>query len=117
VKKLLVEVSGTVAGPADVVLERVVAMIAGYPGFEIDRERGTVATQGGWWYRGEYTVDSSQAGADGGPASVVTHRVYNVAEWMRWGVPLANRLFIGYREKVESGFDSMLKALAAPAAR
>jgi hypothetical protein len=106
----MVEVSGVVAAPADVVVDRVFEYFdsrrgAHYPAVEIDPPARTVAIQGGWWYRGEYTVDDHPGG------SRVTHRVYNVATWMRWGVPLANRLFIGFRPKVEAGFAEFLKQL------
>jgi hypothetical protein len=106
----MVEVSGIVAAPADVVVDRVFEYFDSlrgdhFPAVEIDSLGRTVAIQGGWWYRGEYTVDDHPGG------SRVTHRVYNVATWMRWGVPLANRLFIGYRSKVETGFGEFLEQL------
>src|SRR4051812_30171658 len=50
--------------------------VRGTPGtgtVEVDREAGTFAVQGGWWYRGEYAVEPDPAGAR------VTYRVYNVA--------------------------------------
>jgi len=70
-----------------------------YPGgrltVDVDRERGTIAAQGGWWYRGEYTV----SGAEGG-GTILTLRVYNVAKPLsRWAVPLANRFFRGFEEQ------------------
>jgi len=109
-RKPMVEGSGVVAAPADVVLERVFETFKSQPGdylpnVEVDRPRRTVAMQGGWWYRGEYTVDEDPAG------SRVTHRVYNVATRGRWGVPLANRFFLGYRDKVRAGFAEFLESL------
>jgi hypothetical protein len=106
----MVEVSGIVAAPADVIVDRVFEYFDSqrgryFPAVEIDRPGRTVALQGGWWFRGEYTVDDHPAG------SRVTHRVYNVATSMRWGVPLANRLFIGFRRKVEAEFEEFLKRL------
>ncbi|RSN63743.1 hypothetical protein DMH01_12575 [Amycolatopsis sp. WAC 04182] len=62
------------------------------PGSEIDTERHFLAQQGGWWYRGEY----------------------DVATWSRWAVPLANRFFVGFAERVRDGFDRMLGDLAPP---
>ncbi|MEV7012995.1 hypothetical protein [Streptosporangium sp. NPDC051022] len=62
----------------------------------------TLATQGGWWYRGEYTVEPHSDGA------LVTYRVFNVASWGRWGVPLANRLFIGFARWNREGFAAAL---------
>jgi hypothetical protein len=107
----MVEVSGIVAAPSDVVVDRVFEYFEAqrgdyFPAVEIDRPGRTVAIQGGWWYRGEYTVDDHPGG------SRVTHRVHNVATRMRWGVPLANRLFLGYRSKVEAGFAEFLESLA-----
>jgi hypothetical protein len=99
----MVEVSAVVAAP---VLEYFDSRRGGhFPAVEIDPPGRTVAIHGSWWYRGEYTVDDHPGG------SRVTHRVYNVATWMRWGVPLANRLFIGYRSKVEAGFAEFLVRL------
>lgn len=46
--------------------------------------------------------------------SRVEHRVVNAAEWGRWGVPLANRFFLGYREKVAAGFAGLLRELGGP---
>lgn len=61
-----------------------------------------------WWYRGEYTVEEDPAGVR------VTHRVYNVATWSRWAVPLANRFFVGFAERVAEGFDRMMGDLTRP---
>ncbi|SDY13262.1 hypothetical protein SAMN05421504_104612 [Amycolatopsis xylanica] len=108
--KPMVEVSGVVHAPPDEVVDRVYARFAGETGpyrprVEVDRERRMVALQGGWWYRGEYTVDDHPAG------TLVTHRVFNVARRARWSVPLANRLFIGFRAKVVAGFTALLDDL------
>lgn len=66
---------------------------------EVDRARKTIATQGGWWYRGEYILDSR------GSRTRLTHRVYNVAgPATRWGVPLANRFFIGFDAQTRKAF-------------
>ncbi|MEV5717925.1 hypothetical protein AB0L41_28890 [Amycolatopsis mediterranei] len=75
---------------------------------EVDRERGFVAVQGGWWYRGEYRVTADPAGAR------VEHRVVNAASRARWGVPLANRFFIGFRGAVAMGFAGLLDELGTP---
>jgi hypothetical protein len=58
--------------------------------------------QGGWWYRGE-TIAEPHAGG-----SRVVHRVFNVARKGRWAVPLANRMFIGYRANLQAGMRSEL---------
>ncbi|QWF77346.1 hypothetical protein [Amycolatopsis sp. CA-230715] len=105
-KKLMVEVSEVVSAPAADVLEALETRLTGAPNLEVDRERGTVACQGGWWYRGEYEV----VGEPGGGARV-THRVYNVADRLRWGVPLANRLFIGFRQATADGFARFAREL------
>ncbi|MFD6067403.1 hypothetical protein [Amycolatopsis lurida] len=109
--KLLVEVSGAVPAPVAEVFTRLAETLRAQPynpGFEIDAERHFLAQQGGWWYRGEYTVEEDPAGAR------VTHRVYNVATWSRWAVPLANRFFVGFAERVREGFDRMLGDLTPP---
>ncbi|WP_181777081.1 hypothetical protein [Amycolatopsis pittospori] len=103
--KPLVELSGVVPASADDVFARIEEGLRAQPynpHFEADAERRFVAQQGGWWYRGEYTVEDDPGGAR------VTHRVYNVASRGRWAVPLANRLFIGFAERVRGGFDRML---------
>lgn len=105
-KKLMVELSEVVTATAEDVFEALEARFAGAPGLEVDRDRRTVACQGGWWYRGEYEV----AGEPGGGARV-THRVYNVAERLRWGVPLANRFFIGFRRATAEGFARFVRDL------
>ncbi|GAA1950607.1 hypothetical protein GCM10009754_19110 [Amycolatopsis minnesotensis] len=102
----MVELSEVVSAPVGDVFEALETRLAGAPDLEVYRDRGIVACQGGWWYRGEYEV----AGEPGGGARV-THRVYNVAEWFRWGVPLANRLFIGFRQATADGFAKFVRGL------
>jgi hypothetical protein len=107
-KELIYEVSGVVEAPpeavATAVLDRVGQAAAGYvPVVEASNGNWTAAVQGGWWYRGEYTVEPAPSG------SRFTHRVYNVATWMRWGVPLANRFFVGYRPTVREGIDKLVR--------
>lgn len=106
--KLLVEVSGVVPAPVAEVFTRLEETLRAQPynpGFERDAERRFLAQQGGWWYRGEYLVEEDPDGAR------VTHRVYNVATWSRWAVPLANRFFVGFAGRVGEGFDRMLENL------
>ncbi|MEU4447206.1 hypothetical protein AB0K14_37670 [Actinosynnema sp. NPDC050801] len=104
----LVEVSATVAASPDSVLARVVQVVhdAGGGWIEVDRARRTVAVQGGWWYRGEYEVEAVGGGAR------LTHRVRNVAARGRWAVPLANRLFIGFRARTERNFAALVTTLS-----
>jgi hypothetical protein len=109
--KTLAEASGVVARPPAEVFERLRSRLAGggYPmRMEVERERGFVAVQGGWWYRGEYRVTADSAGAR------VEHQVVNAASWGRWGVPLANRFFIGFRKEVTRGFGRLLAELGTP---
>ncbi|HEY1180397.1 MAG TPA: hypothetical protein VGF17_29935 [Phytomonospora sp.] len=74
---------------------------------DVDLERGTIAAQGGWWYRGEYTVSPAE---DGG--TILTLRVCNVAgRGSRWAVPLANGFFRGFADRTREGFDAMLAGL------
>ncbi|MFC5751509.1 hypothetical protein [Actinomadura rugatobispora] len=65
----------------------------------------TIAFQGGWWYRGEWSVRPHPQGA------LLVHRVINVAQWMRWGVPLANRFFIGFADRTREAFNENLTRL------
>ncbi|WP_173531060.1 hypothetical protein [Nonomuraea antri] len=65
----------------------------------------TVSFQGGWWYRGEWSVEPHPQGA------LLVHRVFNVARWWRWGVPLANRMFIGYADTTRAAFLERLTGL------
>jgi hypothetical protein len=102
--KAMVEVSAFVPAPADVVLERVAEHLRAHS-WTFDRENRVVFFQGGWWYRGEYTTVDTAGG------SRLTHRVFNVAPRGRWAVPLANRLFIGFRRKVSAGFDDLVSGL------
>ncbi|MEV6825482.1 hypothetical protein [Amycolatopsis sp. NPDC051102] len=109
--KTLAEASGVVARPPAEVFERLRHRLAGggHPmRMDVDRSRGFVAVQGGWWYRGEYRVTADPGGAR------VEHRVVNAATWGRWGVPLANRFFIGFRGKVAAGFGRLLEELGTP---
>lgn len=71
----------------------------------VDQTRRTIATQGGWWYRGEYTLTAE------GPHTRLTHRVLNIAgPGSRWAVPLANRLFIGFRAQARRNFTDSVAA-------
>lgn len=100
-----------VARPPEEVFERLRRWLAGggHPmRMDVDRPRGFVAVQGGWWYRGEYRVTADPGG------SRVEHRVVNAAAWWRWGVPLANRFFIGFRGKVVAGFGRLIEELGTP---
>ncbi|WP_240490723.1 hypothetical protein [Amycolatopsis vancoresmycina] len=109
--KALAEASGVVARPPEEVFERLRLRLAGGAHamrLEADRARGFVAVQGGWWYRGEYRVTADPGGAR------VEHQVVNAASWGRWGVPLANRFFIGFRGRVAIGFGRLLAELGTP---
>jgi hypothetical protein len=108
VVKTLAEASGVVARPPEEVFEAVRRRVTGggHPmRTEVDRERGFLAVQGGWWYRAEYRVTADPAGAR------VEHRVLDAAEWGRWGVPLANRFFLGFRARTTVAFVRMLEEL------
>ncbi|MFD0903016.1 hypothetical protein [Actinomadura sediminis] len=58
----------------------------------------TIAFQGGWWYRGEWSVEPHADGAR------IVHRVFNVARATRWAVPLANRMFVGFADDTRTAF-------------
>jgi hypothetical protein len=68
---------------------------------------GRLAVQGGWWYRGEYHLTPDPRGTR------LVYRVHNVAERMRWGVPLANRFFIGLRPSVRQAVAGLLGRVGA----
>ena len=76
---------------------------ASFANGSLERSPGTVAGQGGWWSRGEYTAVDDPAGVR------LVHRVYNVAPQGRWAPALANRLFIGYRAKLQRGVDDLAR--------
>ncbi|MEV5826154.1 hypothetical protein AB0L25_11310 [Spirillospora sp. NPDC052242] len=58
----------------------------------------TIAFQGGWWYRGEWSVEPHPDGAR------IVHRVFNVARATGWAVPLANRMFAGFADDTRTAF-------------
>ncbi|MGW0810475.1 hypothetical protein [Nonomuraea sp. NPDC002799] len=98
--ELITEVTGVVAAPVERVWP---ALLDSVPRTELGEH--TFAYQGGWWYRGEWSVAPHPEGTR------VVHRVYNVAQRLRWGVPLANRLFIGFEENTRQGFADGLARL------
>ncbi|MFE3557303.1 hypothetical protein ACFXKW_20910 [Streptomyces sp. NPDC059193] len=86
-KKHLLTLQGIVEAPVD----RVTPLVLSVPAtegatVEIDPSVRTVAVQGGWWYRGETSVTQAPGG------SLITQKIYDVAQWMRWAVPLASRI-------------------------
>jgi hypothetical protein len=68
----------------------------------VEVDESTLGLQGGWWYRGEYTVAPHPQG------TLLSHRVLNVAQRMRWGVPAANRFFIGREKGQRDGLTTLL---------
>ena len=95
--RLLFEVSGVVRAPLEEVRERLFAD-AGESGSHrlVDREAGVIATWGDWWYRGEDWLHPHPEGA------LLVHRVYNIAPQGNWAPYVANKLFIGYRARLEA---------------
>lgn len=77
-----------------------------HPPPKVEAVDGGVAVQGDRSHRGEWTVSPRPGSA------LLVHRVYNVARWSRWGVPLANRFFIGFRQATRAGFADVLRRLA-----
>ncbi|MFI7628249.1 hypothetical protein [Microbispora rosea] len=69
--------------------------------------RDLLAAQGGWWYRGEYRLAPDPAG------TLLVHRVRNVAESLRWGVPLVNGFFRGFGPRTRDGFAVLLDRVGA----
>ncbi|GGN72496.1 hypothetical protein GCM10010112_40880 [Actinoplanes lobatus] len=72
---------------------------------DVDHRPGIVGFQGHWWYRGEISAAPSTDG------TTVTYRVYNIAGRTAWAVPLANRLFIGYRRTVREGVTTLAQKI------
>ncbi|GGS79702.1 hypothetical protein ACFFV7_12375 [Nonomuraea spiralis] len=103
-KRLITEVAGVVGAPVEQVWQALVGSPPGHP-MTVEKNGHTVAYQGGWWYRGEWTVLPHPEG------SRVEHRVYDVAEWGRWGVALANRLFIGFGRRTREAFAERIAAI------
>ena len=95
--RLLFEVTGVVHAPLEVVRARTFAD-AGESGTHrlVDRERGVIAYWGDWWYRGEDSLHLHPEGA------LLRHRVHNIARQGNWAVYLANKLFLGYRARLEA---------------
>jgi hypothetical protein len=127
--KTLAEAAGVVARPPGEVFERLRRALAGgsHPmRMDVDRERGFLAVQGGWWYRAEYRVTPDPAARNcrcppvtwetgaAQPGARVELRVVNAASLGRWAVPLANRFFVGFRAKTAAGFASLLAELGTP---
>lgn len=67
----------------------------------VDRTPGTIGVQGHWWYRGEFSAIETPTGAR------LVQRVFNVARKGAWAVPLANRFFVGFRERMQRGTDEL----------
>ncbi|GGO22786.1 hypothetical protein [Microbispora bryophytorum] len=79
------------------------------PGHAMTVEVGPdlLAAQGGWWYRGEYRLAPDPSG------TLLVHQVRNVAERLRWGVPLANGFFRGLGPRTRDGFAVLLDRVGA----
>ncbi|MFC6881687.1 hypothetical protein [Actinomadura yumaensis] len=85
-KKHLRTLQGIVEAP----VEQVTPLVLDVPpveGVTVDADPAarTVAVQGGWWYRSETTVTPVPEG------SLITQKIYNVAQRLRWGVPFVSR--------------------------
>lgn len=121
-KKLVTEVSGVVEAPAAQVRAALArALLPGgrdvhgrftvqdAPGHTstVEVTGSVIAFQGGWWYRGEWSLAPHPAG------TLLVHRVYNVARRARWGVGLANRFFLGFAEDTRRSFTDTLTRLGA----
>jgi hypothetical protein len=97
--KLLFEASAPVRAPATQVRALIDDgwLVSAFLGdrneyVDIDHKPGVVGFQGGWWYRGELSVSDD---------ALLAYRVFNIAEQGAWAVPLANKLFVGYRRHME----------------
>ncbi|NUR83740.1 MAG: hypothetical protein HOY71_06595 [Nonomuraea sp.] len=101
-KKQLAEESGVVGAPVEevwrVLLKDLGDTWAHHPGPTKESDGYWVAYQGGWWYRCEWSAAAHPEG------TLVVQRVFNVAEWGAWAVPLANKFFIGFERNNREGF-------------
>lgn len=78
---------------------------AGELSIEVDKKRRTVTTEGGWWYRGTFSVEPYEEGG-----SLVLYRVENVATGAGWWIA---RLVQGlnYTREMERDFQETLNAI------
>jgi hypothetical protein len=115
-RRLLYEVSAPVRATADQLrglidgdwlLDRLGWTAELFANGRIERSPGVLAGQGGWWYRGEFTAEA----ADGRVRLV--HRVFNVAPQGWWAPALANRLFLGYRARLQRRVDDLARDVDA----
>ncbi|MGW5263033.1 hypothetical protein ACWEQG_18825 [Microbispora sp. NPDC004025] len=99
---LLAEHGGTLTGGPD-------RFVLAAPGHAMTVEVGPdrLDVQGGWWYRGEYRLAPDPAG------TLLVHQVRNVAERLRWGVPLANGFFRRFGARTRDGFAVLLDRVGA----
>jgi len=106
--RLLFEVSGVVRAPLEDVRERMFAD-AGESGSHrlVDRDQGVIAYWGDWWDHGEDRLYPHPEGA------LLVHRVHNIAKQGNWAPYLANKLFIGYRARLEAGMRERVRQLEA----
>lgn len=115
-RKLIAEASGVVEAPPARVWQALLPegrrekgrfTVEDFPGHTstVEITDDLIAYQGGWWYRGEWSVEPHPQGTR------VIHRVFNVAARGRWAVPLANRLFIGSQAAVEKACDEKITHL------
>jgi hypothetical protein len=74
---------------------------------DVDHRPGVVGFQGHWWYRGELSAGEAAG------RTVITYRVFNIAGASAWAVPLANRLFVGYRRGVRETTAKLAAAVDA----
>ncbi|WP_410585412.1 hypothetical protein [Amycolatopsis sp. lyj-108] len=84
-KKHLRTLHGLIEAPVD----QVTPLVLDVPpadGVTVEASTRTrsVAVQGSWWYRSETTVTPTPGG------SMITLKIYNVAQRSRWAVPLAS---------------------------
>lgn len=78
---------------------------AGELSVEVDARRRTVTTEGGWWYRGTYSVEPREEGG-----SLVVYRVENVATGAsRWAARLIQEP--NYTHKMERDLQETLNAI------
>ena len=85
-------------------LERRIRTHSGDAGIAVNSPAHFLVVQGGWWYRAEYRVLESDAGAR------IEHEILNVAATVHWAAPLVGRRALSASA---AEFGSLLTELAA----
>ncbi|WP_440710589.1 hypothetical protein [Herbiconiux sp. YIM B11900] len=103
--------AGHLKGAPDAAFRRLVERLSAETPAEsllVDEAARTAIVQGGWWYRGEYTVRDADDGMliEG---TLVEYEIVNVATTAHWAGPIAGRSAIRDAPRT---FQALLTAIA-----